>query len=72
MNSAMVMLIASALIKYGPGMARELVKLFSNPAPTLEDWEKVFALADKPYEAYTQPLPPELIAALSTPPKANV
>jgi len=50
------LLIAEALLKYGPGLARGLADLFSKPAPTLEDWEKVFALAEKPYSDYVKPL----------------
>lgn len=52
MSPATIELIATALIKYGPGVARALVDIFSNPAPTREAWEKVFSLAEKPYDAY--------------------
>ena len=54
--NATALLIAEALLKYGPGLARGLAELFAKPAPTLEDWEKVFALADKRYEDYVKPL----------------
>ena len=45
-------IIALALVKYGPDLARALVEILTKPNPTKADWEKVFALADKPYEAY--------------------
>lgn len=52
MNTAL--LIAEALIKYGPTLARGLAELFAKPAPTLEDWEKVFKLAEKSYDDYVK------------------
>ena len=45
-------IIAAALIKYGPALARALVEIFQTTAPTPEQWEKVFSLASKPYEEY--------------------
>jgi hypothetical protein len=57
MNTEIALLIGQALVKYGPTMARALAALFMKDEPTLEDWEKVFALAEKPYEAYTAPSP---------------
>lgn len=56
MTPAAIELIATALIKYGPGVARALVEIFSHPAPTREAWEKVFAMAEKPYDAYVAPI----------------
>ena len=49
------LLIAELLLKYGPTVAREIVNLFAVAAPTPGDWEKVFSLAEKSYEAYVKP-----------------
>ena len=46
------LLIAQMLIQYGPQAARELVALFKLQDPSVEDWEKVFALCDKTYFDY--------------------
>lgn len=64
MDPATVALIASALVKYGPAVARQLAGLFSKQSVTLEDWEQVFALAEKSYDDYVKspasvgPIPP--------------
>lgn len=51
-------IIALALVKYGPAMARQLVALFQKKdAITPADWEAVFVLAEKSYEDYTKPTP---------------
>lgn len=55
MSTDLIILIAKALITYGPEAARELATLFSKPAPTLADWELVFAKAEKSYDDYTKP-----------------
>ncbi len=59
METQLAILIAQALIKYGPTVARELTLLFKKDKPTQDDWEKVFALSEKPYDAYvaTPPVP---------------
>ena len=45
--------IIEALLKYGPGLARQLVKIFSRQTdPTLDEWEALFVAADKPYADY--------------------
>ena len=46
------LLIAELLLKYGPGVARGVAGIFQKTAPTLADWELVFGLAEKSYEAY--------------------
>lgn len=48
------LIIALALLQYGPGLARALVEIFRKPEGTITaaDWEKVFALAEKPYDEY--------------------
>lgn len=51
-----VEIIAAALIKYGPAVARALYDLFSVANPTKEDWDKVFKLAEKSYEDYVKPI----------------
>ena len=52
MNTAI--LIAQALLKYGPAVARGIAELFEKPNPTLADWEKVFVLAEKSYDDYVK------------------
>ena len=49
-----VLLIAKALLDYGPAVARALAEIFQKPNPTLEDWEKVFAVSEKSYEDYVK------------------
>lgn len=45
--------IVEALIKYGPGLAKELVAIFQKADPTPDDWDKVFATAlNKSYDDY--------------------
>ena len=48
-------IIAQVLIKYGPEVARQLARLFGQKEITLEEWEKVFALAEKSYDDYVKP-----------------
>jgi hypothetical protein len=48
-------IIAQALIKYGPEVARQLAILFGQKEVTLADWEKVFVLAEKSYDDYVKP-----------------
>jgi len=55
MDPTTVAIIASALVKYGPAVARGIAEIFNKDAPTLEDWNKVFALAERSYESYTAP-----------------
>lgn len=50
MTQDAIVVIAMALVKYGPELARALVALFQKTAPTAADWEVVFALAEKPLE----------------------
>lgn len=56
------LIIAQLLLKYGPGVALAVAKIFEKPAPTLADWEAVFALAETPYgltpQVIPQPSPP--------------
>lgn len=49
-------IIAMALVKYGPTLARELVNLFQVENPSIDDWNKLFALADKSYDDYVKPV----------------
>ena len=50
-------IIAMALIKYGPELAKALLGLFQRGTPpTAAEWEAVFALAKtKSYEDYVNP-----------------
>jgi|GEM_PF-2663955 len=50
------LLIAQLLLKYGPGVAAVVAALFEKKEVTLEDWQKVFAMAEKSYDDYTKPL----------------
>lgn len=52
-----VLLIVQSLLKYGPDVAREIAVIFSNPSPSLADWEKVFSIADKSYDSYISSTP---------------
>ena len=54
MNAEMALLIAQLLLKYGPDVARGVSDIFKKDAPTAEDWEKVFKMAEKSYEEYVQ------------------
>lgn len=58
-------IILFALLKYGPGFAREVRGMLQNDNPTDADWEALFVLAEKSYEDYTKPL----LAGLSERPK---
>jgi hypothetical protein len=55
MNPATIELIATALVKYGPAVARALVEIFRKPTVTPDDWEKIFKLADRSYDDYVAP-----------------
>ena len=48
-------IIALALVKYGPALARALVAIFQVANPTSEQWEQVFAVAQKSYDEYVKP-----------------
>ncbi len=58
MDPQLAILIAQLLLKYGPGVAREITLLFQKKAPTAADWEKVFALAETSYDDYVKTNPP--------------
>ena len=56
--SQTTLFIIEALLRYGPGLARELVKIFSRQTdPTLEEWEQIFVIAQKSYDEYIAPRP---------------
>ena len=50
----LALIIAEALVKYGPTLALALVDLFDKKELTRDDWLKVFQLAEKSYEDYTK------------------
>lgn len=54
----MTEIIMLALVKYGPGFARQVHALFQKKEVTKADWEALFVLAEKSYEDYVKPLPP--------------
>jgi hypothetical protein len=47
-------IIAIALVKYGPALARSLADILTKPNPTRQDWDAVFALAEKSYADYVK------------------
>lgn len=51
MNPA-TLLIAEALIKYGPALAKALIAIFKKDNPTEADWNALFAVAEKSYDDY--------------------
>ena len=54
MNSEAAIIIGMALVKYGPMLAKSLYEIFSTKEPSKEQWDAVFALAEKSYEDYTK------------------
>lgn len=55
MNPTTAEIIAMALIKYGPSLARALVEIFQTEKPTPAQWETVFSFAEKSYDDYVKP-----------------
>lgn len=53
----MTEIILLALVKYGPGFAREVYAMFQKANPAPADWEALFKLAEKTYEDYVRPIP---------------
>ena len=51
-------LIVLALVKYGPALAKGVYDLFQKADPTKEDFDKLFAIAEKTYEDYVKPTAP--------------
>ena len=49
------MIIAQFAIQYGIPAAQKLIALFAKEAPSNDDWLQVWALCEKPYEAYVAP-----------------
>jgi hypothetical protein len=58
LSPEIILLIGNILLKYGPAVARQIKALFEKDDPTVEDWEAVFALAEKSYDDYVGPRPP--------------
>jgi hypothetical protein len=54
MPAEATVLIITALLKYGPSLAREIHALFTVESPTKEQWEKVFITAEKSYDDYVR------------------
>lgn len=54
MSVDMIIVIAQALVKYGPAVARSIRDIFTKANPTIEDWEAVFALSEKSYDDYVK------------------
>lgn len=55
MNAAISLVIAEALIKHGPSLARELLTIFQVDEPTRAQWERAFGLVDKSYDEVVHP-----------------
>ncbi len=43
-------MIGQLLIQFGPTVAAGFQKLFTTANPTQDDWDKLFAMAQKPWE----------------------
>ncbi len=54
MTVEIAVLIAQALIKYGPGLASQLSAIFQKADPTFADFDALFAQV-KTYEEYVAP-----------------
>lgn len=52
MDPATISLIVQFALQYGIPAARKLVELFHTEKPTTEQWEAVFAPAEKSYGDY--------------------
>lgn len=56
MSPAIILLIAEALLKYGPALARQYHALFTKTTPPTDaEWEALFKLAEKSYDDYVRP-----------------
>ena len=58
MDPQLAIILGTALVKYGPDVARAVAGLFQKNDPTWEEWEAVFALAEKSYDDYVRPTAP--------------
>lgn len=51
----LAILIASALVKYGPDVAQTIQRMFASGAPpTQADWDALFAKTRKTYDKYIE------------------
>lgn len=57
MNQETTLIIAGLLLKYGPELARKVAAIFAKQDISLADWEAVFELAEKPFDAYVPDVP---------------
>lgn len=57
MTPATIAMIAQLMIDFGVPTARKFVELLRKPAPTWDDWDDVFAQAEKPFDDYVKPTP---------------
>lgn len=48
------LLAIKALVKYAPGMVESIREVISKKDPTEEDWNALFAKADKTYDQYIE------------------
>lgn len=52
------LLIAELCLKYGPALARSFQEIFTKQNPTQEDWDKVWATSEIPFESFfKKPIP---------------
>jgi hypothetical protein len=58
MTPQLAALIIQVLLKYGPSVAQAITEILHKQDPTLEDWNKVFALSRKTYDDYVAVPPP--------------
>ena len=48
------LLILELLLRYGPAVAEAAQQIISKNDPTPDDWQKLFAIASKPYDKYIE------------------
>lgn len=58
MSPAATEIILTALVKYGPALAKGIYDLFQTQDPTPEQWATLFATAEKSYDDYVKPAAP--------------
>lgn len=52
MGPAEVIAVVNILVKYGPGVAQQIVELFKKNDVKPEDWDSVFTLINKDFDSY--------------------
>lgn len=55
MSAAQILVIAQALIQYGPEAAKALKEIFSTTAPTDAQWQALWDKSQTPYSDFVTP-----------------